>query len=217
MGAFSKAAEFTYWGSPSADAMRTWHSDRIRGRFADPGTHQFKVADAATGKIVGFAKWDPPVGFRGLGDGFLLYDEEGRSRRLRDGEADERPKKKKKLLKAPEGADEGIYEEFFGGIVSMGEKWNSSEKLVLSSICMDASYRGRGIAAALIEGVLAKADAEGVTAYLEALPLAVPLYRRLGFVEVDQLEYDLARVGMEGKAVLTIMVREPKLVATVAA
>lgn len=53
------------------------------------------------------------------------------------------------------------------------------------------------------------ADAEGIPTYLEALPLAVPLYRRLGFVGVDKVDFDLVKAGIEGTATLTIMVREP--------
>lgn len=81
---------------------------------------------------------------------------------------------------------------------------------VLSIICTDPSHHGRGIAASLIRPVLALADKERIPAYLEALPLAVPLYQRLGFQPVDRLEYDLAKAGRRGKAVLTIMVREPQ-------
>ncbi|KAI0110109.1 hypothetical protein F4814DRAFT_425822 [Daldinia grandis] len=103
-----------------------------------------------------------------------------------------------------------LYEDFFNGLKTMGEKWRSHEKLVLSIICTDPSHHGLGIAASLIRPVLALADKEGIPAYLEALPLAVPLYQRLGFQPVDQLEYDLAKAGRQGKAVLTIMVREPR-------
>ncbi|KAI0850505.1 hypothetical protein F5Y00DRAFT_260378 [Daldinia vernicosa] len=218
--AFSASPEFTYWWSPSPDVMRAWHASRIRGRFSDPTTQQFKVADASSGAVVAFAKWDPPAGMKGLRDGFVVYDEEGREvvgledlgegGKIGGAVQEKKEEKKKKKLKAPEGADERLYEEFFDGLETMGEKWRSHEKLVLSIVCTDPSHHGRGIAASLIRPVLALADKERIPAYLEALPLAVPLYRRLGFQPVDRLEYDLAKAGRQGKAVLTIMVREPQ-------
>ncbi|KAI2781865.1 hypothetical protein F4815DRAFT_61460 [Daldinia loculata] len=212
MDAFSASPEFTYWWSPSPDVMRTWHASRIRGRFSDPGTQQFKIADASSGAVVAFAKWDPPSAMEGLREGFVVYDEVGREVGLEgDGKMSGGVQgKKKKKLKAPEGADEKLYEEFFDGLEIMGEKWKAHEKLVLSIICTDPSHHGRSIAASLIRPVLALADQELIPAYLEALPLAVPLYQRLGFQPVDRLEYDLAKAGRRGKAVLTIMVREPQ-------
>ncbi|KAI2611954.1 hypothetical protein GGR54DRAFT_616613 [Hypoxylon sp. NC1633] len=208
MKAFPAGSDFTFWWSPSITVMRTWHQARIAGRFADPNTQQFKVVDESTGNIVAWAKWDPPRSMEGLRAGFVTYGEDGRpveqlARQKGEGEY------KAKKLSAPEGADEKLYEAFFGGLRSMGEKWRSSEKLVLSLICSDPAYHGRGIASALIKSVLAIADAEHLTAYLEALPLAAPLYRRLGFVGVDTLEFDLTRAGMKGTAVQTIMIREP--------
>ncbi|KAG4221977.1 hypothetical protein PC116_g29547 [Phytophthora cactorum] len=142
---------------------------------------------------------------KGLREGFVIYDEEGREigmARDEDGKIVGGGVAQKKL-KAPEGANEVLYEEFFDGLKRMGEKWKTDEKL-------DPAYHGRGIAASLIRPVLALADKEHIPAYLEALPLAVPLYQRLGFKPVDRLEYDLTKAGRDGKAVLTIMVREPQ-------
>ncbi|KAI8960710.1 hypothetical protein F5Y11DRAFT_367210 [Daldinia sp. FL1419] len=209
-GMTSVCPAFTYWWSPSLPTMHAWHASRIRGRFSDPSTQQFKIADASTGTIAAFAKWDPPAGMRGLKDGFVIYDEEGREIGSREDGVGTGTRTAQKKLKAPEGADERLYEEFFDGLKMMGEKWRSHEKLVLSIVCTDPAYHGRGIAASLIRPILALADQERIPAYLEALPLAVPLYQRLGFLPVDKLEYDLTKAGMQGKAVLTIMLREPQ-------
>ncbi|KAI0379799.1 hypothetical protein F5Y04DRAFT_114657 [Hypomontagnella monticulosa] len=209
MKAFPAGSAFTYWWSPSLSTMHAWHASRIVGRFGDPSTQQFKVVDNATGSIVAFAKWDPPATMSGFRPGFVVYDEDGRPVSGMGKEGKEGKGKKQAPLQAPDGADPKLYEEFFNGLKRMGEKWRTSEKLCLSIICTDPAYHGCGIGAALIRSGLAIADAEGVSAYLEGLPLAVPLYRRLGFEPVDKLEYDITRAGMEGTAVLTIMVREP--------
>ncbi|KAI1376951.1 hypothetical protein F4677DRAFT_62653 [Hypoxylon crocopeplum] len=208
MRAFPAGSAFTYWWSPSLRVMREWHRDRIAARFADPRTQQFKVVERSTARIVAFAKWDPPRRMKGLRHGFTTYAGDGTPRVVgeEEGEGGAQPQT---LLEPPEGADETLYHEFFAGLRSMGDKWRIGEKLVLSIICTDPAYHGRGIASALIQSVLSVADGEDIPAYLEALPLAAPLYRRLGFVGVDRLEYDLTRAGKQGAAVLTIMVREP--------
>ncbi|KAI1383140.1 acyl-CoA N-acyltransferase [Hypoxylon trugodes] len=211
--AFPAGSPFTYWWSPSLEVMQTWHTTRIRSRFADPNTQQFKVVDETTGKPVAFAKWDPPKSMKGLKHGFVTYDNEGKvveQTAKSEGREKEENKAPPPILEAPKGADEALYQEFFEALKTMGKKWNTDEKLVLSVICTDPAYHGRGIGAALANSVLTIADTEKVSAYLEALPLAVPLYRRLGFEPVDHLEFDITRAGMEGTALLTIMVREPK-------
>ncbi|OTB05484.1 hypothetical protein M426DRAFT_319749 [Hypoxylon sp. CI-4A] len=216
--AFSSAPAFTCWWSPDLAVMQAWHSKRIRLRFSDPKTQQFKVVDDATSAIVAFAKWDPPAHLRGLKEGFVVYDDEGnvverREREEGEGGGDgDGPQAggRSQILKPPEGGNAELYKEFFTGLRDTAVKWNAGEKLVLSILCTDPAYHGRGVGSAMIQSVLDVADAEGVTSYLESLPLPAPLYKRHGFVPVDTLEYDLTRAGLEDKAVLTIMEREPK-------
>jgi GNAT superfamily N-acetyltransferase len=81
--------------------------------------------------------------------------------------------------------------------------------LDLGLICTHPKYQGQGLAAALLKPVLDIADAEGITAYVEALPNAKAVYEHYGFKTVDTHEYDLTKAGKGGTEVLTIMVREP--------
>ncbi|KAI1079512.1 acyl-CoA N-acyltransferase [Whalleya microplaca] len=210
-------SDFTYWWSPSLPAMRAWNTARFAARFRDPRTQQFKVVDDASGDVVAFAKWVPPRPMVGLRRGFVVYDEAGREVKgdgvgVEKGEGDGSGdgEKWRKITAPPEGADHELYYEFFEGLKRMGEKWDTKNKLVLSIICANPAYQGRGIASALIKSVLDVADTEGIPAYLEALPLAAPLYRRHGFTTIDKLEYDMSKTGREGKAVLDIMIREPQ-------
>ncbi|KAI2465086.1 hypothetical protein F4781DRAFT_41163 [Annulohypoxylon bovei var. microspora] len=207
--AFSAQPSFTYWWAPSLDVMHAWNVDRIRGRFADPSVQQFKVVDSATGKVVAFTKWDIPARVKGLQGGLVLYDDEGKAVESK-GKEKEGGEAKKHGLKPPEGVDQEQFDELFDGLTRMQEKWQTSEKLVLGIICTEPSYHGRGIGAALIQSVLAVADAEQIPAYLEAMPLAVPLYKRSGFLPVDTLEFNETEAAKEHKPVLAIMVREPK-------
>ncbi|KAI1774907.1 acyl-CoA N-acyltransferase [Hypoxylon cercidicola] len=212
MNAFPAGSDFTYWWPRSVDAMRAWQADRIRSWLANPRVRAFKVVDQATSRLVAFAKWDLPTSLKGLDAGLVAYDEQGKAveQSPKEGEAQGVATRD---LGAPEGANVEMFQDLFVGITRMREKWQVDGKLLLHIIAADPAYHGRGIATAVIKCVLDVADAEGVSTYLEALPLAVPLYRRLGFVEVDKMEFDLARAGMEGTAVLTIMVREPGMVA----
>lgn len=254
MAAFPAGSDFTYWWPRDVGAMRAWQAGRVRGWLADPRTRPFKVVDetpGAGGRMVAFAKWDPPRSFKGLDAGFVAYDEDGKVvEHPPEGEGEEGGEVQPEVkagqgLGAPEGANVEMYEDLFTTMERMREKWRVDDKLrtchlpislrlarsrstclvmvryrtysrkkkkrtVLHIIAADPAYHGRGIGAALIRCVLDVADAEGIPTYLEALPLAVPLYRRLGFVDVDRAVFDLAKAGMEGAtAVLTIMVREP--------
>ncbi|KAI0531746.1 hypothetical protein GGR58DRAFT_492644 [Xylaria digitata] len=135
MDAFSNS-EYTYWWGPSA-AMWSWSAERIRRRFADAGTQQFKVVDDTNGTIVAWAKWDPPSRMIGLRDGFVVYDEAGDSvgadskggEGKEKGEADGKTSGKSYALSPPEGSNIPLFQKFFDEIVSMGKKHQASEKL----------------------------------------------------------------------------------------
>lgn len=120
----------------------------------------------------------------------------------------------------PAGADAELYGEFFGRVARAGEKWGAgTEKLELSLLVADPdpAYRGLGLGTALVHHGFRAADAEtetptgagGVDVFLDAVVRAVPLYRRLGFVSVDRVEFPLARERgrVEAGTGLDIMVR----------
>lgn len=81
----------------------------------------------------------------------------------------------------------------------------------LSLICTDPKYHRRGAAKALIVPMLDLADAQGIKAYLEATPAGKPVYEKLGFREVDALEFDLGKLtkNLDGIYKLSIMIRDP--------
>ncbi|KAF2464817.1 acyl-CoA N-acyltransferase [Lindgomyces ingoldianus] len=57
----------------------------------------------------------------------------------------------------------------------------------LMSLAVDPEFAGRGIASSLVKWGLAKADRDGLPAYLESTPAAVGMYKRLGFEELRGL------------------------------
>lgn len=63
----------------------------------------------------------------------------------------------------------------------------------------------------MIVPMLEIADAEGVKTYLEATPAGKPIYEKLGFQEVEALEFNLDELTTDRHGVykLCIMIREP--------
>ncbi|KAI0444071.1 hypothetical protein F4803DRAFT_278207 [Xylaria telfairii] len=220
MDAFSNS-DYTYWWGP-VPAMWSWQEERIRRRFADAGTQQFKVVDDANGTIVAWAKWDPPSRMVGLRDGFTVYDESGEPGNTcaenTNGEEKEKPdgktSAKSYALGPPEGANAALFQTFYDGLVGAGKKFQADEKLVLTHLCTRHNYHGRGIGSALLRGVLDLADKEGIWSYLEATLLATPVYQRLGYKTVDTLEFDRSEAGFDTPAMLNLMVREPRALKT---
>ncbi|KAI8945787.1 hypothetical protein F4801DRAFT_567068 [Xylaria longipes] len=211
MDAFSNP-EYTYWWGP-VPAMWSWQEERIRRRFADPATQQFKVVDDATGTIVAWAKWDPPSRMAGLREGFTVYDESGEPANAsaenengeEKGKAHEKTSAKSYALGPPQGSNVTLFQAFFDSLMDAEKKFEASEKLVLTHLCTRHSYHGGGIGSALLRSVLDLADREGLWAYLEATRLATPAYQRLGYKIVDKLEFDRTEAGFNTPAILQIM------------
>lgn len=135
MDAFSSNSEYTYWWGP-IPAMWSWQEERIRRRFADPSTQQFKVVDDANGAIVAWAKWDPPPHMVGLAEGFVVYNEaDERISSVADDENREgkevrgETSAKSYALGPPEGSNTELFQAFFDGLVTMEKRYQASEKL----------------------------------------------------------------------------------------
>ncbi|RYP71465.1 hypothetical protein DL771_004832 [Monosporascus sp. 5C6A] len=209
-----QGGDYAYWWAPTPK-MRAWNGERFARRFTDPAEAQFKVVDEATGRLVAYSRWVLPKGMRGAGmkiEGVGARVQESGPGNGNGKEEEEEQGKKDQVITAseeltekkrrrtgdehpdiPDGIDVELYREFFDGVTRAGEKWGASEKLELSLLCTEPAYHGRGIGAALVKQVLEIADAEGVEAFLDALPLARPLYERMGFAVVDRIEFPLAR------------------------
>ncbi|KAI1316972.1 acyl-CoA N-acyltransferase [Xylariaceae sp. FL0255] len=218
-----KDSGYTWWWGP-LDTMYAWTKERIRRRFADAKTQQFKIVDDNTGRVVAWSKWDPPPRMTGLQSGFVVYGDDGSpitdtasgsipagiSKTVSGGEDAMAASAKSYAQGPPEGCDVELFEAFFGALVAVEKKWEADEKLVLTHLCTHPEFHGRGLGAALLRSVLNIADKEGIPAYLESLVQASPLYRRTGFEIVDELMLARDRNGKLGSAKMDIMVREPR-------
>lgn len=79
------------------------------------------------------------------------------------------------------------------------------------------SHQRRGIGTILLDHGLAAADAAGASTYIEASPMALPLYIRHGWKSVEDILVDLDKYGFEGAGwtVEKCMMREPAAGVTV--
>lgn len=94
----------------------------------------------------------------------------------------------------------------------LGERDLDSYYLVY--IGTKAAARGKGLARKVVEFVTTKADVEGKACYLESSNAINPvIYRKLGFEIVKKIELKRAK---EGVVELDLMIREPRIVGSVA-
>jgi len=71
-------------------------------------------------------------------------------------------------------------------------------------------HERKGAGTALINWGIRLADSEGLHIRLLATSHSIRLYRKFGFVELEQVTFDLARWGGEGDFTYYLMSREPK-------
>lgn len=69
-------------------------------------------------------------------------------------------------------------------------------------------YQGKGVGTALLHEGLQKSDAMGLPAWLEASERGYPLYKKLGWKEVDAFMIDLSTWGKVGQFGCRCMSRE---------
>jgi ribosomal protein S18 acetylase RimI-like enzyme len=83
----------------------------------------------------------------------------------------------------------------------------------LEVLCTSPRFERKGAARALLEPVLAAADTQGITTWLEATPAGKGFYEKLGFETVDILEFDLSigGSGLKGIHHLRCMERKARI------
>ncbi|ETS85043.1 hypothetical protein PFICI_03068 [Pestalotiopsis fici W106-1] len=240
--AFKEDPGNSHWWSPSRDKMMAWMRTRIEKKMADRSIRHFKVTDVASGDMVAFARWDIPEGSEHFG-GWLGDCSSSNSSSGNDGAAvaaaaavnvtkivesepspqdaeqesqevaASAPSVEQQVVDVPEGADPFLALNFFGALKKASAQWYKSDMLGLSLISTDPKYHRRGAAKALIVPMLELADSHGITAYLEATPAGKPVYEKLGFRQVDSLDFNLQELtkgNLDGWYRLSIMTREPR-------
>ena len=75
---------------------------------------------------------------------------------------------------------------------------------------MHQDYWRQGLGRLLLDHVIAIADAEGRSTWIDATPAGRPLYVKLGFEDVNLVEVDLSRWGSKEPGKNWGMLREPQ-------
>ena len=81
--------------------------------------------------------------------------------------------------------------------------------LVLHLLVVHPSYQRQGLGSLLIREGLAAADRDIARTYIEASPAGLELYKRHGWVQVDEIVLDMSLYGGHGMANERVMMREP--------
>jgi len=177
-------------GNVDPVVVQDWYKQYFKRTFAKPGTRYFKVVDTDTGKIASFSKWRYPHA--------PLAEEEDE---LSD-------------IPPPEGANLELFKAHFGRAGEMQRKYIELDKnYFLHALATLPEYERRGLGSLLLKHGMALADADGAKTYLEASPAGFPLYRRLGWTQIDQIVTDLGQYGGSGIRTSVCMIREPQKVA----
>ncbi|KFY12801.1 hypothetical protein V492_03651, partial [Pseudogymnoascus sp. VKM F-4246] len=163
-----------------------------------PGERHFKVIETASGRMASFARWEFPHA--------APAKEEGTSEAVEEGgnmDADS----------LPVGANVAACLEMFGGLDRMQKKWVDEENMYLMGLlATDPEFQGKGCATMLLRHGLDMADRDGRKAYIEATPAGLPLYKKLGWVVVDEAEIISVNKDTpedERRWINWVMIREP--------
>ena len=91
---------------------------------------------------------------------------------------------------------------------SVYEKWrNRQTDYSVSTLAVRPSYRRHGLGSQLIQAGLNFADAKGAPVTVMASSMGLPLYLKLGFEKVEEIELDFGKYGLETE---TMLIRKPK-------
>ncbi|KFY96612.1 hypothetical protein V500_02403 [Pseudogymnoascus sp. VKM F-4518 (FW-2643)] len=155
-------------------SQASWLTNRFGKRLnhPGPGERHFKVIETASGRMASFARWEFPH-TPAAAEASEAVDEGGSMG------ADS----------LPEGANVAACLEMFGGLDRMQKKWVEEENMYLMGLlATDPEFQGKGCGTMLLRHGLELADREGRRAYIEATPAGLPLYKKLGWVVVDEAE-----------------------------
>ena len=81
---------------------------------------------------------------------------------------------------------------------------------VMNILAVHPDYQRKGLGGRLLEPVLKQADKEGRKTYIEASKKGIGLYKKLGWVEVDEMLIDTRPHGGDIIERTAFMMRDPQ-------
>ncbi|KAL9065393.1 MAG: hypothetical protein Q9161_008249 [Pseudevernia consocians] len=152
------------------------------------GLKMFKAVDEETGEIVGVSRWQFP---------YSLSEEQSA----------EKEKLRKDSPAKPEGFNRELENEILAAIDKFQEEW--VDESTHFGLAVSPDHQRLGLGSLLVRDGLDKVDEAGARAFLEAAPVAVPLYLKHGFRTVDEISIDMGPHGGVGIVSYKCMMREP--------
>lgn len=96
----------------------------------------------------------------------------------------------------PPGANASALNDFFGWIYGVRKRRMGGKKHILLALLVTRpDFQGKGAGSALVKHGLAVADELDLPAWLEASPMGYPVYKKLGFEDVEPHVTDLKKYG----------------------
>lgn len=172
---------------PSEQSVSDRASEHAHFFRTDIGARYVKATDTATDTIVAWARWNFYVDS-------VTADQTAWPKEW------------------SESANVPLCEYFFGAMDAKRDKHMKGKAFFLMGILVTMpEYQGKGIGSSLLRWGLEVADEKGVECWIDASPMGVELYKRLGFVEVDYIDVELgAYGGAPGKVDRTVcLIRKP--------
>lgn len=175
---------------PAAE-LDEWSIARSVRNAAMPEYRQYKLSDATSGRVVAFVRYEVP---------HVLSAEE---------------KAQRPPMGYPPGTNMAAFQAFFDAVTAAEEKHVVPEEMyAVHLLAVDPEFQRLGLGRRLLEEILALADRDGKRAYIEASPEGLGLYRKLGWVDVDEIPFDLSHFGGEGLDPTAVLIRQPRPVST---
>ncbi|KAK3297301.1 acyl-CoA N-acyltransferase [Chaetomium fimeti] len=171
----------------------------VSAAFAQPHAHLVVAEDAASGELLGFAKWvwvEEGAVVPGIAASAAVGGDSG-------GDSEDERVGMEELWGMV--GDREFAMEYFGAQAEQHERFMGRRAhWYLELISTKAEVKGRGTGRRLVQWGLERVDGDGAVAYLEASPQGRGLFERFGFEVVERLVY------LDGAYVECPMVRAAK-------
>lgn len=191
------------WPCPPGDLIvkAAWLREKYLATFSYGEHVMHKLLDVSVTphRIAAWSRWIAP---------HTLSLEEKASRQAVS-DAEEVLIASKARRRFPEGVHEDLAVEYFGTMGTIKSRLiDSGSTWELSLLVVDPEYQRRGLATALVSHVLVEIDADSKKAYLEAMPAGYRMYQKLGWKEIELMEFDLQSIGVEESGKVWCMIRQ---------